>query len=459
MFVGVGAARVRDLFEQAVGAAPCIVFIDELDALGKARGPGSIAGNEEREQTLNQLLVEMDGFDPNKGVIIMAATNRPEILDPALLRPGRFDRQVLVDRPDWQGRFEILKVHARKVKLAPDVDLENLARRTPGFSGADLANVINEAALLAARQGKEAVEMAQLSEAIDRVVAGLEKKSRLITEPEKRRVAYHEVGHALVGEVLAPSERVQKISIVPRGLAALGYTMQLPQEDRYLVTKAELEGKLATLLGGRSAEEIVFGEVSTGAQNDLQRATEIARAMITDYGMNDEIGPVSLGRDRRAMFLPGDWTPPREMGDELADQVDREVRRAVEAARDRALSTLREHRALLDEIALALIEKERLEGLDVVLAGSGLEDDFLDRARPTDISGTIVPIIDVGDLMVAKILAARPKDLEDATALWRLHGGTMDADRIRATLQALEDALSQGDLLPTFDAIARSPKP
>ena len=390
MFVGVGAARVRDLFEQAVGAAPCIVFIDELDALGKARGQGAIAGNEEREQTLNQLLVEMDGFDPNKGVIIMAATNRPEILDPALLRPGRFDRQVLVDRPDWQGRLEILKVHGRKVKMAPAVDLDNLARRTPGFSGADLANVINEAALLAAREGKEAVEMSQLSEAIDRVVAGLEKKSRLITEPEKRRVAFHEVGHALVGEVLAPTERVQKISIVPRGMAALGYTMQLPQEDRYLVTKAELEGKLATLLGGRAAEEIIFGEVSTGAQNDLQRATEIARAMVTDYGMNDAVGPVSLGRERRAIFLPGDYAPQREMGDALADQIDQEIKHAVEHARERALGALREHRGLLEEIALALMEKERLDGpelremLERVHGTNGAE-------QPASAPGTLSP--------------------------------------------------------------------
>jgi len=388
MFVGVGAARVRDLFEQAVATAPCIVFIDELDALGKARGPGAIAGNEEREQTLNQLLVEMDGFDPNKGVIIMAATNRPEILDTALMRPGRFDRQVLVDRPDWRGRSEILKVHARKVKIGPDVDLEALARRTPGFSGADLANVINEAALLAARAGKEAVETAQLSEAIDRVVAGLEKKSRLISEPEKRRVAFHEVGHALVGEVLAPSERVQKISIVPRGLAALGYTMQMPQEDRYLVTQSELEGKLATLLGGRAAEELVFGEVSTGAQNDLQRATDIARAMVVEYGMNAAVGPVSLGRERRAMFLPVDYAPGREMGDKLADQIDAEVKATVEKARERALETLRKHRALLDDVALALIERERLDGpelrelLERVHGSNGADQPAADGGHP-----------------------------------------------------------------------------
>ncbi|MBI2897585.1 MAG: ATP-dependent zinc metalloprotease FtsH [Deltaproteobacteria bacterium] len=394
MFVGVGAARVRDLFEQAAGASPCIVFIDELDALGKSRGAGVIAGNEEREQTLNQLLVEMDGFDPNKGVIIMAATNRPEILDTALLRPGRFDRQVLVDRPDWQGREEILRVHARKVKLGPDVDLRNVARRTPGFSGADLANVVNEAALLAARYGREAVEMRDLSESIDRVVAGLEKKSRIITEPEKRRIAYHEVGHALVGEVLAPAERVQKISIVPRGLAALGYTMQLPTEDRHLLTESELRGKLATLLGGRAAEEVVFGEVSTGAQNDLQHATEIARAMVVDYGMNEAVGPVSLGHERRAMFLPAEYHPAREIGDALADQIDQEVRAVVEEARQRAVDTLRSHRALLDEIARTVIEKERLEGpelrdlLERVHQSNGADQPAAAPAGPTSATGT-----------------------------------------------------------------------
>ncbi|HTP59052.1 MAG TPA: ATP-dependent zinc metalloprotease FtsH, partial [Spirochaetia bacterium] len=290
MFVGVGAARVRDLFSQAAGKAPCIIFIDELDALGKARGYSPMGGYDEREQTLNQLLTEMDGFDTRKGVIIMGATNRPEILDPALLRPGRFDRQVVVDRPDLVGREAILRVHIKGVKLAGDVDLRVIAQRTPGFVGADLANIVNEAALLAARRSKTEVHMSELDEAIDRVVAGLEKKKRLISPREKRIVAFHESGHAIVGHSLGSADTIQKISIVPRGIAALGYTIQLPTEDRYLVTKRELEEKLATLLGGRVAEEIFFNDVSTGAQNDLFKATDIARAMVKEYGMSSRMG-------------------------------------------------------------------------------------------------------------------------------------------------------------------------
>src|SRR5690606_17535615 len=311
MFVGVGAARVRDLFEQAKANAPCIVFIDELDALGKARGVGGImGGHDEREQTLNQLLVEMDGFDPRTGVIIMAATNRPEILDPALLRPGRFDRQVVVDRPDKRGREAILRVHAAGIKLAPEVELSEVAKRTPGFVGADLANLLNEAALLAARRDKSAVTMEEIDEAIDRVVAGLEKKSRLIDERERRIVAYHEAGHAIVAERVETADPVHKISIIPRGVSALGYTQQLPTDDRYLLRHQELLDRLAVLLGGRAAEELVFGEVSTGAGNDLERASEIARRMVTEFGMSERLGPVHLSSRRTSLFLDGRGAQP-----------------------------------------------------------------------------------------------------------------------------------------------------
>ncbi|MGE5820419.1 MAG: ATP-dependent zinc metalloprotease FtsH, partial [Deltaproteobacteria bacterium] len=303
MFVGVGAARVRDLFMQAVKNAPSIIFIDELDAIGKARGVNMLTSNDEREQTLNQLLAEMDGFDPNQGVIIMAATNRPEILDAALLRPGRFDRQILVDRPDIKGRTKILQLHAKKVKLSPDLDLATVAAKTPGFVGADLANIVNEAALLAARQDKEFIEMADFDEAIERVVAGLQKKSHVINPKEKKTVAYHESGHALVAELVPGADPVGKISIIPRGIAALGYTTQLPTEDRYLMTRSELLARICTLLGGRVAEEIVFGDISTGAQNDLQRATEIARTMITQFGMSEKLGLASLEGARTATFL------------------------------------------------------------------------------------------------------------------------------------------------------------
>ncbi|HWU39250.1 MAG TPA: ATP-dependent zinc metalloprotease FtsH, partial [Candidatus Acidoferrum sp.] len=305
MFVGLGAARVRDLFAQAQEKAPCIIFVDELDALGKARGANPLGGHDEREQTLNQLLVEMDGFDAKKGVIIMAATNRPETLDPALLRPGRFDRQVLVDRPDIKGREAILRVHAKGVKLAPDADLKVLAARTPGFVGADLANLINEAALLAARKNKNQVEMADLEEAVDRVVAGLEKKARVMSPKEKERVAYHEAGHALVAASVPSGDPVHKISIIPRGIAALGYTLQLPTEDRYLLTRSELLDRLAIMLGGRTAEALTFGEVSTGAQNDLQRAADTARRMVKEYGMSPRLGAVAFEPERRPLFLPG----------------------------------------------------------------------------------------------------------------------------------------------------------
>jgi len=304
MFVGLGAARVRDLFTQAKEKAPCIIFIDELDALGKARGVGGVGGHDEREQTLNQLLVEMDGFDPQVGVILMAATNRPEILDPALLRPGRFDRQILVDRPDKQGREAILGVHIQSVEAADDVDLEKLAGMTPGMVGADLANLVNEAALLAVRKSKNKVEMADFEEAVERIVAGLEKKNRLINPKEREIVAYHEMGHAMVALSLPGTDPVQKISIIPRGIAALGYTMQVPTEDRFLMKKTELLNRIATLLGGRAAEEIIFQDISTGAHNDLARATDIARSMVKEYGMSPSARYTLPGR-KRASF----WTP------------------------------------------------------------------------------------------------------------------------------------------------------
>ncbi len=365
MFVGVGAARVRDLFGQARQKAPCIIFIDELDALAKARGLGGpVGGHDEREQTLNQLLVEMDGFDPRAGVIIMAATNRPDVLDPALLRPGRFDRHVLVDRPDKSGREAILKIHARGIRLAADVELEVVARRTPGFVGADLANLLNEAALLAARRGGENVRMNDIDRATDRIIAGLEKKNRLINEEEKRIVAFHEAGHALVAQCVDHADPVHKISIIPRGIGALGYTQQLPTEDRYLLTRAELLDRIAVMLGGRVAEEIVFGEISTGAQNDLSRVTDIARSMVMEYGMSESLGPISYENRSRDMLgfrqMP-DWEPSRH-SEETLQEIDREVRRLVDEARDRVRELLVREREALDAVAERLLEKEVIEG-------------------------------------------------------------------------------------------------
>jgi len=375
MFVGVGAARVRDLFGQAAGKAPCIIFIDELDALGKARGYSPMGGYDEREQTLNQLLTEMDGFDTRKGVIIMGATNRPEILDPALLRPGRFDRQVVVDRPDLAGREAILNVHAKGVKLSANLDLRVIAQRTPGFVGADLANIINEGALLAARRGKSEVTLDELSEAIDRVVAGLEKKKRLISPHEKKIVAYHESGHAIVGHSLGSTDEVQKISIVPRGVAALGYTIQLPTEDRYLVTKKELEAKLASLLGGRVAEEIFFSDVSTGAQNDLFRATDIARAMVKEYGMSSRMGLSSYERPHNP-FLRGDSYMPteKEYSEKIAAEIDEEVKRILDVAYQKAREIIESRRVKVETIAARLLEKEvmdREEFLQIVDGNAG----------------------------------------------------------------------------------------
>jgi cell division protease FtsH len=363
MFVGVGAARVRDLFQQAQEKAPAIIFIDELDALGKARGMSPFSGHEERENTLNQLLSEMDGFDTRKGVIMMAATNRPEILDPALIRPGRFDRQILVDRPSLMGREDILKIHTRKVKLGSDVDLHTLAARTPGMVGSDLANIVNEAALLAARKNRSAVTMRDFEEAIDRVVAGLEKRNRLMNPREKKIVAYHETGHALVAEELPTVDPVHRVSIIPRGIGSLGYTMQLPTEDRYLMTKSELEDRMVVMLGGRVAEEVQFGEISTGAQNDLYRATDIARSMVREYGMSEHLGPITFERERRPMFLENMMPPStKDYSEATAQEIDQEVSILVHHAYTRAKEILEGKRETLERVAKVLLEKEVLEG-------------------------------------------------------------------------------------------------
>jgi cell division protease FtsH len=364
LFVGVGAARVRDLFAQAQERAPCIIFIDELDALGKVRSVSPVGGgHEEREQTLNQLLAEMDGFDTQKGVIILAATNRPEILDPALLRAGRFDRHILVDRPDIRGREEILHVHCQRIRLAAEVDLKLLAARTPGFVGADLANVVNEAALLAARQDKEAVEMRDFEEAINRVVAGLQKKRRVMSRQELEIIAYHESGHALVAESLPHVDRVHRISIIPRGIAALGYTLQLPTQDRYLLTRSELLDRLTVLMGGRTAEELVFQEISTGAQDDLARATDIARSMVMQYGMSETLGPQTYEQGQPSPFLdPAAPRPRLEVSEETCRDIDREVHTLIAQAHERAHKILVAQRAILDALAHLLLEKETIEG-------------------------------------------------------------------------------------------------
>jgi cell division protease FtsH len=366
MFVGVGASRVRDLFNQAVQKAPCIIFIDELDALGRARGVGMAGAHEEREQTLNQLLAEMDGFDARKGVIIMAATNRPEILDPALLRPGRFDRHVLVDRPNIKDREAILKIHIRGVKLSKDVDVSVIAARTPGFVGADLANIVNEAALLAARKGKTEVEMIDFEAAIDRIVAGLEKKTRVMNKKEKETVAYHECGHTIIAELLPTTDPVHRVSIVQRGIAALGYTLQLPTEDRYLMTRTELMDKLCVMLGGRVAEELIFHEASTGAQNDLQRAANIARSMVTEYGMTEKFGPLTFEKDRRPMFLDiGLPSGAKEYSEDTAREIDQEVKRLIDGAYKKVQELLGANQDKLKVLAAALLEKETIEGDEI----------------------------------------------------------------------------------------------
>jgi len=390
MFVGLGAARVRDLFKQAMEKAPCIVFIDELDALGKSRGMGGITGgHDEREQTLNQLLVEMDGFDTRRGVIIMAATNRPEILDVALLRPGRFDRQVLVDRPDLIGRKHILKVHTKNLVLNSDVNIDRIGEMTPGLSGADLANLANEAALLAARNNKDAVGMAEFEEAFERVATGLEKKSRVMTPEERRRVAYHELGHAIVAELVGTADPVQKVSIIPRGLAALGYTLQRPTEDRYLLSKTELEDRIAVLLGGRTAEVLVFKEVSTGAQNDLQRATDIATSMVTEYGMTDRFGPRALRSEPRPLFLSGNMQIPTgsdAISSDTQREVDEEVGKILDAASKHATEILGRRRADMDTLSERLLEHETISGDDLRSAlGDAVRDSRVAASRTREL--------------------------------------------------------------------------
>lgn len=378
LFVGAGAARVRDLFEQAKKKAPCIIFIDELDAIGKSRASGGfVGGNDEREQTLNQLLTELDGFTAGDATVIaIAATNRPETLDPALLRPGRFDRQVLVDRPDKQGRLKILEIYARQVKLGVDIDLNQIAARTPGFAGADLANLVNEAALLAARNKQEQVSQADFNEAIERVVAGLEKKSRVLNDKEKKIVAYHEVGHALVGALMPGGSKVAKISIVPRGMAALGYTLQMPTEDRFLMDEQELRRQIATMLGGRAAEEIIFSSVTTGASNDLQRATDLAERMVTTYGMSKVLGPLAYEKGQQNSFLGDGMNPRRMVSDETAKAIDTEVKEIVEQGHRQALNILERNRDLLEKIAQQILEEEVIEGekLQALLSQAQAED-------------------------------------------------------------------------------------
>jgi len=359
MFVGVGAARVRDLFETAKANRPALIFIDEIDAVGRQRGTGLGGGHDEREQTLNQLLVEMDGFDPNLGIIVIAATNRADILDPALLRPGRFDRHIVVDPPDVEGRKKILEVHTRGKPLAPDVDLDVLAKRTPGFTGADLANLVNEAALIAARRNKTRITMDEFEEAVDRVIAGPQRRNRVIDKREREIIAYHEVGHAIVGELLPEAEPVHKISILPRGMA-LGYTIQMPERDRYLYTRQSLLDRITTMLGGRVAEEIVFGEVGTGAHDDLKRATEIARAMVTEYGMSEKLGPLTFGRRHGNPFLGRDIMEDRNYSEQIAYEIDQEVRRIIEECYQRAREILKRNRDKMDRIVQALMERENL---------------------------------------------------------------------------------------------------
>lgn len=392
LFVGVGASRVRDLFEQAKKQAPCIVFIDELDALGKSRGgqsPFAGGGMSEQEQTLNQLLNEMDGFTPNSGVVLLGATNRPEVLDPALQRPGRFDRQVVVDRPDKLGRKAILEVHTPEVKLSKEVDLERIAARTPGFAGADLANLVNEAALLAARREADRVCMEDFNEAIERVIAGLEKKSRVLSDEERRTVAYHESGHAIVGSLVPGSGKVEKISIVPRGVGALGYTLQLPEEDKFLVGEDELRGRIAILLAGRSAEELIFQKVSTGAGDDIQKATDMADRFVTVYGMSNKLGPIAFEK-RQQQFIEGLNNPRRTVSPQVMEAIDHEVKEVVDGAHHMALKILKHNRPVLEDIAQTLLDNEVLEtgalteklnqieapqGLDEWLAKGQLSDD------------------------------------------------------------------------------------
>ncbi|HLA25159.1 MAG TPA: ATP-dependent zinc metalloprotease FtsH [bacterium] len=374
MFVGVGASRVRDLFEQAKKSAPCLVFIDEIDAVGRQRGAGLGGGHDEREQTLNQLLVEMDGFDPNAGIILIAATNRPDILDPALLRPGRFDRRVVVDNPDSKGRRAILDVHARGKPLAEDVKPEVLAKHTPGFSGADLANLVNEAALLAARRNKKKITMSEMDEAIERVIAGPQRRSRILSPREREIAAFHEGGHALLGKLLPNADPPHKVTILPRGMA-LGYVISAPPDDKYTYTRTELLDRITAALGGRVAEELIFNEVTTGAQNDFEQATDLARRMVTEFGMSDKLGPLSLGRRHGPVFLGRDLIETRNYSEEIAYEIDKEVRRIIDECYGRARTIITEHRDKLEGVAKALLERESLEGEDLerALAGEALE--------------------------------------------------------------------------------------
>ncbi len=388
MFVGVGASRVRDLFENAKKNAPCIIFIDEIDAVGRQRGAGLGGGHDEREQTLNQLLVEMDGFGANEGIIIVAATNRPDILDPALLRPGRFDRQITVDRPDVKGREEILKVHARNKPLADDVKLDVLARRTPGFTGADLENVLNESALLAARRGRKSITMSEVDEAIDRVIAGPEKKSRLISDKEKRIVSYHEAGHAIVGYHLENADQVHKVTVVPRGSAG-GYTVMLPKEDRYFMTKPELLDKVVGLLGGRVAEELFLGEASTGAHNDFERATGIARKMVTEFGMSDKLGPMQFGHGQAQVFLGRDFNREQNYSEKIAYDIDIEIKKIIDDSYNRCREVLETHRNELELMAQTLMVKETLDADEItqLIENGKLNDETVNQAVRVQIQG------------------------------------------------------------------------
>jgi cell division protease FtsH len=370
MFVGVGASRVRDLFDQAKKSAPCLVFIDEIDAVGRQRGAGLGGGHDEREQTLNQLLVEMDGFEPNNGIIIIAATNRPDILDPALLRPGRFDRRIIVDNPDTKGRRAILEVHARGKPMAEDVNLDTLAKRTPGFSGADLANMVNEAALLAARRNKRRIFRDDMDEAIERVIAGPQRRSRVLTAKEREIAAFHEAGHALVSKVVPGSDTPHKVTILPRGMA-LGYVMYAPPEDKYTYTRQEILARITAGLGGRVAEEVVFGEVTTGAQNDFEQATELARRMVTEYGMSNKLGPLSLGKRHGPVFLGRDLVESRNYSEEIAYEIDKEIRRIIDECYEKARTVITEHREALDRIAVGLLDRESIEADDLDLLYRG----------------------------------------------------------------------------------------
>ena len=392
MFVGVGASRVRDLFEQAKKAAPCIVFIDEIDAVGRQRGAGLGGGHDEREQTLNQLLVEMDGFASNEGIIIIAATNRPDVLDPALLRPGRFDRQIVVDKPDVRGREAILKVHTKGKPVADDVDLDVLARRTPGFTGADLSNLVNEAALLAARRDKKKITMAEMEEAIERVLAGPERKSHVMTDEEKRLTAYHEGGHTLVGLLLEHADPVHKVTIIPRGRAG-GYMLSLPKEDRSYRTRSELIDRIKVALGGRVAEEVVLGEISTGASSDIQQATRIIRSMIMEYGMSDAIGPIAYGEENHQVFLGRDLNRERNYSEEIAGEIDREVRRYIEEAYEACRTIIVENRDKLDLIAKELLERETLSAAELEeLMTKGAISEKDKQNDDTDDTGKPAPI-------------------------------------------------------------------